>query len=187
MKRRSTRALLAWSVVGLIVGHQATYLAVYHDPALVSSVLDATGHGWLWLAPIFLLSAATTALVVGFRDLEPVRSFRWRFAFLAGIQAATFTIVEIAERGATGIDLRTLSADDGHVILAVGIAIQIGVALLLALGSRVVERIAIALARPRSVRPRGRPAQTRRPSLPTHALSAVPSRGCAPRAPPAFA
>jgi hypothetical protein len=187
MKRRSTPALVAWSVVGLIAGHQATYLAVYRDPAQAGSVLAATGHDWLWLAPIVLLSAALTALVVGFRGTDPVRSFRWRFAFLTAIQVVTFTILEIAERGASGIDLVALVDGGGHVILAVGAIIQTGVALLLAWGSHAVERIAAAFARTRPFRPRRRPAPLRRQCLVVRPAAGAPSGASAPRAPPAFA
>jgi hypothetical protein len=99
----------------------------------------------------------------------------------------TFTILEIAERGASGIDLVALVDGGGHVILAVGAIIQTGVALLLAWGSHAVERIAAAFARTRPFRPRRRPAPLRRPCLVVRPAAGAPSGASAPRAPPAFA
>jgi hypothetical protein len=154
---------------------------------VIGNVLNATGHGWLWLAPIFMLSAVLTAFVVGFGGATPVRSFRWRFAILAAIQIATFTVLEIAERTLTGGDLGTLMADGGDLILAVGALVQTGVALLVSLGSRVVERIAAAFAKPRTTRPRRRPAPFARPSFLVLPPAGALTRASTPRAPPVFA
>jgi hypothetical protein len=186
MRRRSTRSLLAWSLVGLIAGHQATYLLLYRDPAVIGSMLDATGHGWLGLAPIFVLSAALTALVLGFQIADPVRSFRWRFTFLALIQGMTFVTVEFAERFGGGIDVGPLLADD-WLILVVGVAMQVAVAALLAIASRVVERVAAVLARHRTASPRQRTVRVVRPWLAPLFPTTRTGLGSGPRAPPIFA
>lgn len=192
MRPRSPRSLVAWALVGLIAGHQATYLAVYHDPALVTQVLASTGHGWLWLAPIFVLSAALTALVVGLQGGEAVRSTRWRFAFLAGIQATTFVVLELAERYASGSDaghlVASLLSGTGGLVLVVGIAVQTVVAAALALASRVVDRVAAALAGRR--RAASHPARVRRvlrPDLVIRPRLLEPGRAAGPRAPPLLA
>jgi hypothetical protein len=181
MTRRSTRSLLAWSLVGLIGGHQATYALVYRDPGQMTSILDATGHGWLWLAPILVLSALLIALVVGLRGGDPIRSFRWRFTFLALIQGMTFAILEIAERAS--VHGRAFE-DADWLILLVGLSIQAGVALLLALASRVVDRVAAALAAHRAPRPRRRPGSILRPSLGVFPRASAHGLAFAPRAPP---
>jgi hypothetical protein len=184
MRRRSTPTLLAWSVIGMLAGHHATYLAIYRDPTIVADVLAATGHGWLWIAPILVFSAALIALVLGVMGADPIQSFRWRFASLAGIQVGAFVVIEIAERNAAGVDLwaSLLGADDR--ILLLGGLIQVAVALLLAMASRVVERIAHAIRQVRSARPRRRPGLTLRPAFLPLPLTAAPSRANAPRAPP---
>jgi hypothetical protein len=186
MRRRSTRSLLAWSLVGLIGGHQATYLLLYRDPALMGGILDATGHGWLALAPIFVLSAALTALVLGFHVAEPVRSLRWRFTFLALIQGLTFVAIEFAERFGGGIDVGPLLAADWP-ILVVGVAMQVAVAAVLAIASRVVERVAALLARHRTTNPHRRPIRVVRPSLVLFGPATSPGSGHGPRAPPVLA
>jgi hypothetical protein len=183
MRRSSTRALLAWSLVGLIGGHQAAYLLLYRDPAVITGMLDASGHGWMLLGPVFVISAAMTALVVGFQGSDPIRSFRWRFAFLALIQVAAFVTVEFAERSASGVDVRPLLGDDWF-ILVVGSLLQVAVALLLALASRVVERVALAFAGRRTAVPRRRTVSLLRPSTLAVPGAILPGLASAPRAPP---
>jgi hypothetical protein len=184
MRRRPTRTLIAWSTIGLIVGHQAAYLAYYRDPAIVSEVLRASDHGWLWLAPIILFAAALTALVVGFAGSDPVRSYPHRFASLALIQVGAFAAVEVAERLAGSADLFDLVSRVDVGILVLGSLIQVAVALVLAAASRIVERVAATLGRARIAAPRRRPTRFLRPSRSVPPALPTPARPFAPRAPP---
>lgn len=182
MTRYSVRTLIAWSLVGLIGGHQLTYLVLYRDPA---TVLDATGHGWLWAAPILVFSAALTAMVLGLLGTGPVRSLRWRFAFLALIQGSTFATVEIAERSTSGMGLGHVLAE-AWLVLVVGIAIQAAIAAVLAVASRVVERVAAALRR-RASNARRPDRQLGRPTAAFVLPATYAGTGQSPRAPPVLA
>jgi hypothetical protein len=188
MRRRSTRLLLAWSLVGLIGGHQAAYLAVYREPRIVVEALGATGHGWMWLAPLFCFSAALVALVVGFRGSDPVRSFRWRFAALATIQVLTFVALEAAERLTTGADAsrvaRDLVAGPDAPVLVVGAVLQVLTAAVLALASRLVDRLASALRERLRSRRRVVAAPFRLPAGISALADLVPAGPGAARAPP---
>ena len=187
--RRPTASLLAWSLIGLLGGHQAAYLAVYRDPAVVAHVLRDTGHGWMWLAPLLAASAALTVLIVGLRGTAPVQSFRLRFAALAVIQASTFVAVESCERLPDGTDgarlVDDLLAGSGWLVLLLGLGFQVVAAFLLALASRVVERIAGVLRRRRRRSPRPAvPAARHAPSSVTLPINLGLARSCPPRAPP---
>jgi hypothetical protein len=186
--RRPTATLLAWSVIGLLGGHHAAYLLVYRDPAILAHVLEDTGHGWMWIAPFLAAAAVVIAMIVGFRGSEPVRSFRSRFSALALVQVGTFVLIEAGERVAHGSDAADLIASldgSGWLVLIVGIGLQLLTAFLVAVASRVIERIGDAVRR-RRVRPRHPvPRACRRweaPDALSHGLLLARARG--PRAPP---
>jgi hypothetical protein len=189
MRLRSKPALLAWSVFGLIVGHQAAYLAVYQDPDALASVLNITGHGWLSFAPIFTMSTMLVAVVLGLRDSEPLKSLRVRFAVLALIQSAAFVMLEVTERQASGIDPGLLLSAAELPVLLIGLAVQTGLALLLALASRVVDEVAAAIRRARKT-PQLRPSRRALAVTAGYQLYRATSTilaATAPRAPPLHA
>jgi hypothetical protein len=191
MTRRPTRSLVAWSLAGLVVGHQATYFLVYRDPSVLASALSATGHGWLWLAPLLLASAPLTALVLSLRESAIVRPFRSRLVFLALIQATTFLALEVAERATTGASaghlIGGLVEGLGWQILLVGVVVQVVFAALLALASKVVERVIQALRASPGRQPRHRARALRRPVAVAHPrLRSLADVG-GPRAPPVHA
>lgn len=186
--RRPTASLLAWSLIGLIGGHQAAYLAVYRDPAVIAHVLEDTGHGWMWFAPLLAASAVLTALLIGVRGSGPVRSFRWRFAGLAMIQSLTFLALETSERFGAGGGaehlLDHLLADSGALVILLGLTFQLLTAFVLAVASRVIDRALAGLGRHRRA-----PRTSARSVLRAVAPDSLPhriglARACPPRAPP---
>ncbi len=186
--RPSVIALLAWSAAGLLGGHQAAYLLVYRDPAVLAHVFADTGHGWLQVAPFLAAAALLTAIVVGFGGTSPIPSLRWRFSALALVQTSAFLLVEAGERlahGGAAADPMSILDGRGWLVVAVGVGVQCITAALVALASEAVERIGHA-ARTRRARPRHRTNESVRPIdassvLPHGRLWAVT---CRPRAPP---
>lgn len=185
--QRPSATLLAWSIVGLLGGHQLAFALVYRDPSAIAHALADTGHGWAWMAPLLLATAAFVALVTGIRGGSPVTRFRTRVAVLAAIQVGAFLGMEVVERLAHGThpaNLGTVLVENlGWAVLALGVVLQLALAFLLAILSAVVDRIVQAL-RAAAVRwPRA--TAGRRPTVVVRVAHSIDRAGAAgPRAPP---
>ncbi len=170
----------------VVLGHQIAYLLAVPSGAERSSVLAATGHGYLpTTTHLALLLAVAAAGGLFLRSLtrpgeEAARGSLFRS--LALVQASMFVAMEVAERLATGAPIAGVFS---HGILFVGIAVQ----LLLAFGLAVVVTLLsrandVAAALGAVSLPRPRPVIT----VPSQVGPFVPNdlhRGvAAPRAPP---
>ena len=137
---RARRLLpLGVAVTGVVAAHAADYALAIPDPARRSHELAATGHGY-WpvaLAAAFLAAAAAVAFAArkGLRVARsaPVLPAAWR---LAGGQVLLFIVVETVERLGVGVDPRPFLHSPQF---ALGIALQIAVALVAVLVLRGVE------------------------------------------------
>jgi len=144
--RRGTAALLI-AVGGVLVGHWVTYLAVAPSPHARRTLLDADGHAYLAYANDLALVAALTAIAAIFlgrltRGADGLPALGRLAIRLALFQAFAFTTMEATERITAGAPLSGLLH---HGLLPVGLAIQVTVALVLALSIRWLLRLADAV------------------------------------------
>jgi hypothetical protein len=147
-------------MAGLVLGHTLSYLIVVPDPHQRQFVLQQTGHGYmpaLTQVALMVLVAGVAALVArafGRRGGQ-AETFPSLARTLATIQVLAFVGQEILERLVAHAPLHTLGHD--HV-LATGIVVQVGLAIvaarvLLWIG-RASERLATAwMPRPALSRP----------------------------------
>ncbi|HEY5905089.1 MAG TPA: hypothetical protein VIX39_04710, partial [Actinomycetota bacterium] len=150
-------------------------------------LLHATGHGYLPYATQVALLAGAIGLVAlflaRFSHRESRGSFVFDAAILAAVQSITFVALEVGERLASGASLHDLAQGN---LLALGISVQVAMAVVGALVLRATDRFAEeADARSRVVPlPLPRPLATvaavpfvapRRPSMRAAASRAPPS------------
>lgn len=149
--------LLGAAAVGVVIGHAATYALAFRDPASRHALLEATGHSY-WAGAVLgagVLGAAIVAAVAirhfragAGRASTSEMSLLPFVARLATLQVVLFLALEIAERAFVGgIHTASLPAE----LLSLGAALQVlvalGVALLLRALSRVAELVGRAVAR----------------------------------------
>jgi hypothetical protein len=139
--------LLAVAAAGIVVAHAADYALAFPDPARRARVLSATGHGYWPLAVVVALVCGAAGLATaarrGWRGDAPLASLPRTAARLATGQVVLFGVLETVERLAVG----------GHPAafltsaqFAVGVILQIAVALVATVLLRGVERGAHRLA-----------------------------------------
>jgi hypothetical protein len=173
-------AALPVSVAGLLFAHETAYRLVAENDRHRHALLDATGHGWLGLAPTLLVLVALVALTQSWNRAAGNGRLP-RFAEILGVQAFSYTAIEIGERLVTG-----QSPWPGLELLAAGAFVQLPAAFLVwALFRFIIDPI-IA-----SVRAARHPVEIheRRAQLFTGADSnffSIPSRSTAGRGPPSF-
>lgn len=147
-------SVLAWSAAGLLGGHHLAYALVYRDPAAIAHALADTGHGWTWLAPLLAVAMVFVAVVTGLRGDAPVTGFRARWLAVAAIQVTAFVAMEAAERLAHGVApaglVPSLLEGAGWAVLLLGLAIQVLIAGVVTVLSRVVATLAAVLRRRRA-------------------------------------
>jgi hypothetical protein len=160
------------AVAGAVVGHGLAYALAVPETGRRLAVLAGSGHAY-WSAAI------AAAIVLGLASLGATltRSFRAglraggrpageplgrRVARLALLQVTIYLLQEVIERTAAGVPL--VSPIDGRLLIT-GVAVQLLVAAVLALGltwaGRVAEVAGRALRRRRLFRPDPRPARPR--------------------------
>ena len=160
------------AVAGAVVGHGLAYALAVPEPGRRLAVLAGSGHAY-WSAAI------AAAIVLGLVSLGATlaRHFRAglrtgdrpageplgrRVARLALLQVTIYLVQELIERAAAGVPL--VGPVDGRLLLT-GIAVQLLVAAVLALGltwaGRVAEVAGRALRRRSLHRPDPRPARLR--------------------------
>ena len=144
------------AVAGAVVGHMLAYLLAVPEPSARVALLGATGHAY-WTAAIAaatvlgLASLASTLLRrfrAGLRPgrAQPSQSVACLAAQLAGLQLAIYLVQEVLERLEVGVPAAALL--NGRLLM-VGIAVQVviavGLAVLLAVAGRVAEAAGRAL------------------------------------------
>jgi hypothetical protein len=141
MPRRSIPRGLIVSIAffGVFVGHAITYVVLADNPVVRSTMLSATGHGYLPVTVHATLALAVIGLAGVF--LAGLGAPRTAGSGLtrrvATFQVFAFAAIEFAERIAARAPLHDLT----HV-LPVGVVVQIGVALLVAVVIRAMLRAA---------------------------------------------
>jgi len=153
------------AVAGVVLGHALAYGIAVGDADLRHTLLAETGHGY-WMTAVaaaIVLGLVATAGRIG-RLLIPRReagAIGARFvARLAAAQVALFLLLETGERLTVGASVTHFFGDH---LLTLGVVLQVGTAFLVSLALRLVGRaavvIAAALARPplASARARLRP------------------------------
>jgi hypothetical protein len=142
------------AVGGAVLGHMLAYLLAVPEPSARVALLGATGHAY-WTAAIAAasvlgLTSVTSALRRRFRSglgrtsSEPGPSVGRQAAQLAGLQLAIYLVQEVLERLEAGIPVASLL--NGR-LLAVGVVVQVAIALGLAVLLVVAGRVAEAAGR----------------------------------------
>ena len=140
---RRTVATVGVAGAGLVLGHWVAYaLGTPHAHAR-DELLDATGHGYLPYATQVALLAGAIGLVALFLARFSRREGRGSFgadaAVLAAVQSITFVVMEVGERLASGASLHDLAQGN---LLALGISVQVAMAVVGALVLRATDRFA---------------------------------------------
>ncbi len=141
--------MLGFAVAGVLLGHTLTYLLAIPDPLHRDLVLRTTGHAYLPAAgeaALVLLLAGVAAVVVrawsrGRREGRD--SFGGLAGLLTAVQVSGFLGQEVLERLVTRSPLGELVHD--HV-LAIGVLLQIPLALAAAAMLRWLARASAAVA-----------------------------------------
>jgi len=152
MPRRSVPRGLILSIAcfGVFVGHAITYVVLAGNPVVRSTMLHATGHGYLPVTVHATLALAVIGLAGMF--LAQIGAPRTTGSRLTGrvatFQVLVFAAIEVAERVAARVPLHDLS----HV-LPIGTIVQIGVALVVAAVIRIILRAGETASRSREAAP----------------------------------
>jgi hypothetical protein len=143
------------AMAGLILGHTVSYLIVVPDPHQRQFVLQQTGHGYmpaLTQVALMVLVAGVAALVArafGHRGGQ-AETFPALARTLGVVQVVAFVGQEILERLVARAPIHTLGHD--HV-LATGIVMQLGLAIVAARILLWIARASTRLATAWTVRP----------------------------------
>jgi len=154
--------VFASAVLGLVAGHAIAYLIAIPDAHRRAAVLQNTGHAYLpILVEIGLILAVAGAASIVMRALgSRARLHEGSVAetavALGALQVGAFVVLEVVERLVTHMPLHELVSDH---LLAVGVLVQLGVAvvgaLVLRAMARTAARLASVFAAPRTLRPAG--------------------------------
>jgi hypothetical protein len=159
--------LLLVAAAGIVVAHAAAYTLAIPDPARRGRVLSATGHGYWPVAMAVAAVCGVIGLVLaarrGWRGALSRTSLPLTGAQLAAGQVALFGVIETVERLALGAHPLSFL---GSAQFAIGVVLQVAVALAAAVLLRGVEQGAKNLAS-RIRRPRCAAAERRTWALPT--------------------
>lgn len=172
---RCRYAVVAVAATGVLAGHRLTYLADVPDAGPRASLLAGTGHQYLSVAGELvsaLLAISIAAVFLGGlmnarTSPTPGRTLASRLVLL---QIGAFVAMEVLERSTAGVGLGHL-LDGG--ILVLGIAINVGVALVGAVVLWLILRLADRVAATISSGTAG--SVSARASLPLMPLAAVQS------------
>jgi hypothetical protein len=161
LEHRRTEGLpvFASAVLGLVAGHGIAYMIAIPDAHRRAAVLQNTGHAYLpLLVEIGLILAVAGAANIVMRALGPRAriqdgSVAETAVALGALQVGAFVVLEVVERLVTHMPLHELLSDH---LLAVGVLVQLGVAVVGALAlramARTAARLASVLADPRTLR-----------------------------------
>lgn len=150
MDARRRPVVLGVAVGGVLAGHWLTYLAVSPTSHARTALLHDTGHAYLGLANdvgLLVVMAAFAAIFLGRLTARGFDSGAGITRRIVGFQVGAFLAMEVLERITAGASLAALAH---HLLLPVGIAVQIGVALLASAVIRwllrLADRVASAMA-----------------------------------------
>jgi hypothetical protein len=162
MKARRRPAVLGVAVGGVLAGHWLTYLTVSSTSHARAALLHDTGHAYLGLANDFgllVVLAAFAAIFLGRLTTTVLDAGAAVTRRLVGFQIGAFLAMEVLERITAGAPL---TASAHHLLLPVGIAVQIGIGLLASAVIRwllhLADRVASAMAMGSPAPPRSVPA-----------------------------
>jgi hypothetical protein len=190
-RRKGGVATAAMAAAGVVLGHWLAYYLAIPRPIVRTDVLARSGHGY-WLIAV-QLAVVLAVVALGSVVLSQVRAVcdessnesepYARLALrLAGLQIATFTVLEVTERALAGA---SLSGMFQHHVFLFGVAVQVLVALAGALILRWFGRAAMLVVRALLGSPRrARPITFARPPRDSFARPAVLVGAAGPRAPP---
>jgi hypothetical protein len=136
-------------VLGLVAGHGIAYLIAIPNAQRRAAVLQSTGHAYLPLLVeiglILAVAGAASLVMHAFGSGGRVRegSLVRTASGLGALQASAFVVLEVVERLLTHMPLHELASDH---LLAIGVVVQLGVALTGALVLRAMARTAARLA-----------------------------------------
>lgn len=162
--QRETQGLPVFSsaVLGLVAGHGIAYLIAIPNAQRRADVLQSTGHAYLPLLVeiglILAVAGAASLVMRAFGSRGRIRdgSLARTVAVLGALQAGAFVVLEVVERLLTHMPLHELASDH---LLAIGVVVQLGVAVIGALVLRAMARTAARLAlmstAPHTSRPSG--------------------------------
>ena len=146
-RERRTFAVLGIAGAGLVLGHWVAYALETPHAHDRGELLRATGHGYLpYLTQMALLAAAiglAGLFLVRLRRRDGTGSFARDVTLLGAAQAGAFVGMEIGERLLSGAPLHDLTHGP---LLAIGLVVQLAVAVAGAAVLRLTERAADAAA-----------------------------------------
>jgi hypothetical protein len=179
------------ALAGVVVGHWIAYLIAFPQAAGRGTALAESGHGY-WVGAV-ALAIACAALAVSGTVVRHIRRALGRWPAspdrvrtiairLAGLQTSLFVVQEVLERLRVGAPLSELERGGFLLIgIAVQIAVAVGIALVLALLGRTAAAIGRALSKTPDVQRPESDLVGGRQVPPPQRVGATPSR---PRAPP---
>ncbi len=141
--------VFAFAVAGLLLGHAISYLIAVPDPYHRDLVLQRTGHQYLPAAGeaalVLLLGGLASLLARAWtaRRERGAPAFGSLAALLAVVQITAFVGQEVVERLVSHVPLHTLGHDH---LLAIGIGVQLVVALVGAVALRWLARVSARIA-----------------------------------------
>src|SRR5688572_6825224 len=143
---RHVTASLGVAGSGLLLGHWLAYALRTPDPSARAELLHTTGHSYLPYATQVALLAGVIGLIGLFlarlNSRERSGSFSGDLIRLAAAQSGAFLAMEVGERLLTGASLHDLTHGP---LLAIGLGVQVVVAVAGALVLRLTERAAAAV------------------------------------------
>ena len=156
MNARRRPAVLGVAVGGVLAGHWLTYLAVSPVSHARETLLSDTGHAYLRLANdvgLLVVVAAFAGIFLGRLTRANLDTGGAVSRRIVGLQVGAFIALEVLERVTAGVPLTSLTH---HLLLPVGITVQVGVGLLasaairwlLRLADRVASAVAVGAAAP---------------------------------------
>jgi hypothetical protein len=179
------------AAVGWIAGHWLAYRLVAQDGVHHERLLDATGHGYLSVAPLIVACAITVllvgvslAIVDGARGRAPSRPVAWPVALVPPLG---FAVQEHLERA---IEWNTFPLDAAlEPTFVVGMALQLPIAALACLAARAMlvfgRAVGRRVAAPPVLRPRARNLDVQlSPRRPAASRGSILAGGHGQRAPP---
>ena len=150
MDARRRPAVLGVAVGGVLAGHWLTYMTVSPTSHAREALLHDTGHAYLGLANdvgLLVVMAASAAIFLGRLTAKDLNTRMSITRSIVGFQVGAFLAMEVLERITAGAPLASLAH---HLLLPVGIALQIGVGVLASVLIRwllrVADRVASAIA-----------------------------------------
>jgi hypothetical protein len=142
MDARRRPAVLGVAVGGVLAGHWLTYLTVSPTSHAREALLHYTGHAYLGLANdvgLLVVLAAFAAIFLGRLTANGFYGGASITRRIVGFQVGAFLAMEVLERITAGAPLTALAH---HLLLPIGIALQIGVGLVASAAIRWLLRLA---------------------------------------------